>query len=472
MHSAARHVHRTSDIDSAAASEPEGVESIGRQLCEALPPLRLHSVSIYDNQCNVLWLSEGALGPDEHALVVDALECFADEPNAGEREQRVEDGRAAVFLPISPPQGALAGLVMVLADVKVAGDGLLDRIVTPEVRAHVQALAAVVRPAGPRRADHDPTSLVLSLADDGARADSQSSPDLNVHRELAPASVDEILQTGELSLELEPQGEPVAEVSAPAREVEAIPQLAPVLHPAPTSSSAAAPAVQAAPAVVLEVLPFVKLRSGGRMRWFEVLPRGTPRQNRDPAALDVLAVQGLLAWLAEHRDAWTAEPTTFTLNLSIATLEDERFLRHLSSSLGRSAISPDAVGFEIAEPLCTQRRAQVERFITGCERLGCSVVIDGFSFDSAVIPLLRSKALRLVKMDPRLTTGALKDKLSQALVVAIVQAVKVLGIHCAAQQIDSTHVLRWLKAVGCDLGQGSVLARPVSIDRLQASAPA
>ncbi len=462
MHSAARHAHRTSDIHTAAASEPQGVESIGRQLCGALPPLRLHSVSIYDSQCNVLWLSEGALGPDEHALVVDALERFAAEPGAGEPEQRVEDGRAAVFLPIGPPQGALAGLVMVLADAKFAGDSLLERIVTREVREHVQALACVVQPVVPGRVDHDPTSLVLSLANDDAPADSRPSPDRHAHRELAPAAVDQILQTGELSLELEPRAEPAVEVPASAQGPEPAPQLPPVLPPAPTASGAAAPAL------LLEVLPFVKLRSGGRMRWFEVLPRGTPRQNRDPAALDVLAVQGLLGWLAEHRDAWTAEPTTFTLNLSIATLEDDRFLRQLSSSLGRSAISPDAVGFEIAEPLCTQRRAQVERFISGCERLGCSVVIDGFSFDSAVIPLLRSKALRLVKMDPRLTVGALKDKLSQALVVAIVQAGKGLGIHCAAQQIDSTHVLRWLTAVGCDLGQGSVLARCVPIERLQA----
>lgn len=472
MHSAARHAHLISDIHSAAASEPQDVESIGRQLCAALPPLRLHSVSIYDNQGNVLWLSEGALGPDEHALAADALERFADEPAAGEREQRVEDGRAAVFVPIRPPHGALAGLVMILADVKAAGEGLLERIMTAEVRAHVQAVAAVVVSAGPRRVDPDPTSLVLRLADDDAPAQSLPSPDRNAHRELAPAAADEILQNGELSLELEPQAEPAAEGPAPAQEAEPAPQLQPALHPASAASGAVAPATHAAPALLLEVLPFVKLRSGGRMRWFEVLPRGTPRQNRDPAALDVLAVQGLLAWLAEHRDAWTAEPTTFTLNLSIATLEDDRFLRQLSSSLDRSAISADAVGFEIAEPLCTQRRAQVERFISGCERLGCSVVIDGFSFDSAVIPLLRSKALRLVKMDPRLTAGALKDKLSQALVVAIVQAVKVLGIHCAAQQIDSKHVLRWLTAAGCDLGQGSVLARPVSLERLQTPAPA
>ncbi len=472
MHSAARHAHRTSEIHSAAASEPESVESIGRQLCQALPPLRLHSVSIYDNQCNVLWLSEGALGPDEHALVVDALERFARDPTAREREQRVEDGRAAVLLPICPPHGALAGLVMVLAEVKVGGDGLLARIATAQTREYVHALAAIMQPAAPHHVDHDPTSLVLSLADEDAPAHGPPSHDQSARRELAPAAVDEILHTGELSLELEPQAEPAAEAPAKeiAKEIEPTPQIPPVLHPAATSSAVSAPATHAAAALVLEVLPFVKLRSGGQMRWFEVLPRGTPRQNRDPAALDVLAVQGLLAWLAEHRDAWTAEPTTFTLNLSIATLEDDRFLRQLSSSLGHSAISPNAIGFEIAEPLCMQRRAQVERFITGCERLGCSVVIDGFSFDSAVIPLLRSKALRLVKMDPRLTTGALKDKLSQALVVAIVQAVKVLGIHCAAQQIDSSHVLRWLTAVGCDFGQGSVLARPVSIERLQTSA--
>ena len=42
--------------------------------------------------------------------------------------------------------------------------------------------------------------------------------------------------------------------------------------------------------------------------------------------------------------------------------------------------------------------AQVERFITLCDKLGCFVVIDDFSFDSSVLTLLRSKALRLVKI--------------------------------------------------------------------------
>jgi EAL domain-containing protein (putative c-di-GMP-specific phosphodiesterase class I) len=241
------------------------------------------------------------------------------------------------------------------------------------------------------------------------------------------------------------------------------------LHSPAATGSARAVALDPA-LVTLEMLPFVKLRSGGRTRRFEVLPTGTARELRDPAVLDCLAMQRLFSWLGTHRAAWTAEPASFTLNLSIATLEDDGFLKQVAAGLQSHGIAPDTVGFEIAEPLCTQRRAQVERFIAGCDKLGCFVVLDDFSFDSAVVPLLRSKALRLVKIDGRLTGGALRDKLSQAIVVAVVQAVKVLGMHCAAQQVDSQAALQWLTAVGCDFAQGPMLARQQPLDGLLGTA--
>jgi EAL domain-containing protein (putative c-di-GMP-specific phosphodiesterase class I) len=219
--------------------------------------------------------------------------------------------------------------------------------------------------------------------------------------------------------------------------------------------------------LILDIQPFSKLRAGGRMRRYEVLPRIPHRDaNRAPAVTDGLALQRLLTWLGSNRAAWNLEPTSFSLNLSISSIEDERFLQQVASSLKANGIAPDNLGFEIAEPLCTQRRAQVERFITLCDKLGCFVVIDDFSFDSSVLPLLRSKALRLVKIDPKLTSVALKDKLSQALVVAIVQAVKVLGIHCAAKRVESQASLQWLTAIGCDLAQGPALSQVLPIESL------
>jgi EAL domain-containing protein (putative c-di-GMP-specific phosphodiesterase class I) len=217
--------------------------------------------------------------------------------------------------------------------------------------------------------------------------------------------------------------------------------------------------------LILEVQPFSKLRTGGRTRRFEVLPRAS-QPNRTPPGFDKIALQQLLAWMGANRAAWSLEPTSFTLNLSIATLEDERFPQFVASNLKTHGIAPDNIGFEIAEPLCLQRRAQVERFITLCDKLGCFVIIDDFSLDSSITGLLRSKALRMVKIDPKLTSVALKDKLAQAMVVAIAQAVKVLGIHCAAKRVESQAALQWLTAIGCDFAQGAALAQVQPIETL------
>src|SRR5205814_8358519 len=233
-----------------------------------------------------------------------------------------------------------------------------------------------------------------------------------------------------------PTARPVTSEGAAPHAAPAAPAVsAPRREAAPSAESPADAAQQSDPHLALEVLPYVKLRSGGQTRRFQIQARLSPRAAQcDPAVLDLLILQRVVGWLAAHRTVWNSQPTSFTINLSIATLEDERFVHKIAEALNEHAIAAETLGFEIAEALCTQHRAQVERFITQCEKLGSWVVIEDFSFDSQVLPLLRSTGVRMVKLDPKLTSSALKDKLSQALVVATVQAAKVMGIHCSAKR--------------------------------------
>jgi EAL domain-containing protein (putative c-di-GMP-specific phosphodiesterase class I) len=639
-------------VASPAPNEPVTAESLGWQLRAALPPLRLHSVSLYDEQANVLWLSEGALGPDEHNVVVEAIDALGSDATLNCYESGLEDGRVAIFLPVRSPQGGLVGLAMILADIKSVGDGVLERMVTPQIRTIMQRVAVLLRPAQPRSAQGESPLQILELAPDVADTPAHAAPKAAASKSavpistlvptlpgvrnvpvapaapvkhvspptLSPQAVDDILEFEltpdppaplirnaqtqrlpalaaingvDLSLDFQsdkpatkpfpvsppPAATPVSaagparsgpvvaaiddsldlrlpsmEPAAPASTVFAgnvaafpspVSAVPPVPTPAPTRTiptvgaapkveaavasappSAAtiptlgampqavptAPAAPVAPAnlsststfkalgasttsigkvlaatgtstalgatstsrvltlpegmsLVLEVQPFSKLRSGGRTRRYEVLVRSS-HPNRVPAGLDKIALQQLLAWMGSNRAAWNLEPTSFTLNLSISTLEDERFPQFVASNLKANGIAPDNIGFEIAEPLCLQRRAQVERFITLCDKLGCFVVIDDFSLDSSIVSLLRSKALRLVKIDPKLTSVALKDKLAQAMVVAIAQAVKVLGIHCAAKRVESQAALQWLTAIGCDFAQGTALAQVQPLESL------
>jgi len=673
-----------------AASEPVTAESMGWQLRAALPPLRLHSVSLYDDQANVLWLSEGALGPDEHNLVLEAMDTLSNDRSMPCHENGLEDGRVAIFLPVRAPQGDLVGVAMILADLKSVSDGVLERIVSPQVRTIMQKIAVLLRASSKSPSGESAVSIPVAVAPVLELAPERTSPSARAvanplaaapapavaakdaspatakpvsnnkaaapasaptlapaapkqasaeeNASLSPQAIDDILEfelfpevaaaipadksppkaaapqatrlawdNSDAGLELV-QDEapsiaqrefakpaPPAAVSSPranAPAIKAPPPVAPVVVPTahgapgtggsnagqapvgaapasvsvialgsleppiptaapavapmnvptlgaavPTAVPVAAPAPGASPAgggsndapsttavslalassagsnattttralspvastgmaralnssatasvpvlnatgairpvpfdsssLILDVQLFSKLRAGGRMRRYEVLPRIPHRDaNRAPAAMDGLALQRLLGWLSSNRSAWSMEPTSFSLNLSISTLEDPKFPQQVASCLKANGIAADNLGFEIAEPLCTQHRAQVERFLSLCDKLGCFVVIDDFSFDSSVLPLLRSKALRLVKIDPKLTSVALKDKLSQAMVVAIVQAVKVLGIHCAAKRVESQASLQWLTAIGCDLAQGPALSQVVPIESL------
>jgi EAL domain-containing protein (putative c-di-GMP-specific phosphodiesterase class I) len=522
---------------SPADSEPPTFESLGAQLRDVLPTRRVHSVSLCDHEANVLWLSEGALGPDEHALVVEALEVLNADTSLHWHEMGLEDGRLALFLPIRTPTGALVGIALILADSRAVCDDTLERMSVVSVRAVLQRLAVLLRPQDSRPAavPVEPISaervdrileFELSPEDTGHVPVLEPPPELMPGAELvhldfdfltdeppkpaaapkasaipvaAPApSVRRTVAPPPPALPAAARAPSVARAVAPpppalpaaaAAPTDSTPRArrappsAPVHAPAaaPTPAIAAATPAAAAPpadgasrvaassdlALLLEVVPFAKLRPGGQLRRFQILARMSPAP-RDPAAQDALVLQRLMNWLATHRQAWNSQPTGFTVDLSIATLEDERFAQKVAAALNSHGIATETLGFEIAEALCTQRRAQVERFIAQCEKAGVWVVIDGFSFDSQALPLLRSKALRLVKIDPKLTSAALKDKLSQALVVASVQAAKVLGIHCAAQKVDTQASLQWLTAIGCDFAQGALLGRTQPLESVAA----
>ena len=123
------------------------------------------------------------------------------------------------------------------------------------------------------------------------------------------------------------------------------------------------------------------------------------------------------------------------------------------------------IGFELRESACAKQRVLAEKFLAQCEQSHCFAVIDDFTFDTAVLDLLRSNAVRLLKVDARLVASALRDKLAQARVIAIVQAAKVMGMHCSAKYVDSQPGRRWIAAVGFDFNQSSATE---SLQRLSA----
>lgn len=236
--------------------------------------------------------------------------------------------------------------------------------------------------------------------------------------------------------------------------------------------------------VTLHVQQLVKLRSSGRTRRYEVLirtntvdsgpaPQEAPRdmldRAEDPASggkLDRVVVSELCQWLTMNRSHLDVDPAAFSVNLSTGALLDESFMGFVEKSLHDARMNPRLLGFEIRENQCRQHPEAAKRFMQFCEKVGCHVVIDDFTFHSEVLPMLRQRSVRMLKIDASLTVAALKDKVAQAQVAAISHGSRVLGMHCVAKRIESPIARQWLSAIGVDFAQGYLLEGPLPITEL------
>jgi len=232
----------------------------------------------------------------------------------------------------------------------------------------------------------------------------------------------------------------------------------------------------------LHVQQLVKLRGSGGTRRFEVLVRDAHADNEfgvapervvqdshDPSAnsdLDRIVVEQLVRWMGDNRPAWEAEPASFSVNVGMGTIADPKFIAYVAGVLKNQKVPAKAVGFEISEKSCVEQAREVDLFIQACEKLGCHVALDDFTMHHNAMRWLGSPALKFLKMDAKITAVAMKEKVPQAMVVAVTQASKVLGLSCVAKRVDTPAQRDWLSAVGLDYAQGFLLDQPKPLLRL------
>lgn len=373
------------------------VVQLGKAIPGALPGVDIRAISIHEAAGDPVWMSTDMLGPDDHSLILDALDCLALEPLRNVYERDLEGGRCKLVYPIRDPRGMSRGAVMLEVTRRTLGGSASEKAIQP-------SFAVVLR------------RLAMCLA----------------------------------------------ETKSPGVE------------PAPHETLGRS--------LTLYVQQLLKLRSSGRTRRYEVLLRsnadGDPsveaprevleRADADDAhgELDRRVVGELCRWMTRHHDELEKEPATFSINLSVGALRDAQFVDYAMDLLRKARLNPRLLGFEIRESLCRRYPAEAERLVLQSEKAGCHVILDDFTFHSDVLPLLRHRAVRLLKIDAKLTVSALTDKVAQAQVVAISQASKVLGAHCVAKRIESAVARQWLSAIGVDFAQGYLLEGPQPLTEL------
>jgi diguanylate cyclase (GGDEF)-like protein/PAS domain S-box-containing protein len=221
-----------------------------------------------------------------------------------------------------------------------------------------------------------------------------------------------------------------------------------------------------------DIVP-VKPHAGGRDH-FEVLVRMkdeagelvTPARFL-PAAERYNLVTALDRWVITHSFAWYAacgQDRIMAINLSGNSLADGSFLGFVKDRLARHAVSPASVCFEITETAAIANLDCAIRFITELKQLGCQFALDDFGSGLSSFSYLRNLPVDYLKIDGSFIRGLDSDPVNAAMVNAIIQLGKVMGIETIAEFVETDAILKVLAEIGVDYAQGYGIARPRPLD--------
>ncbi len=224
--------------------------------------------------------------------------------------------------------------------------------------------------------------------------------------------------------------------------------LAPPVDKRPTQA-AAAPEDSGLPFELPDNTPiraraYTRLQPGGGTRRYEVSIAAGGAQH------DATVFERVVDWLVQHRQRYISKPSSFAIPISAAAVFDQGFASRFEACLTRHEIDEGLVMLLVPAAAWSEQPDRTHSLLELCERLHCRVILDDFMLNDAALQLLRSKAIRMLKLSAELTAAAMQERYPRALLSACTHIARVLGIHCVAKRVESNTASRWLTAAGVD----------------------
>ena len=238
----------------------------------------------------------------------------------------------------------------------------------------------------------------------------------------------------------------------------------------------------------LRYQPVVRLEEGADygvealLRWMHPTRGMIPPQHFIPLAEETDLIVPIGRWVLEeacrqgvrlHERFPLTTPLTISVNLSAKQLQSETFVDEVRETLDRSGLPPSALVLEITETAMMEDTDLAVRRLHELKSIGVLLAMDDFGTGYSSLSYLSRFPVDLIKMDRSFLSPEHEDS---NLAAAIISLGKSLKLQVVAEGIERPEQIASLRALGCELGQGFLFAKPMKqralISYLGAKVPA
>ncbi len=163
--------------------------------------------------------------------------------------------------------------------------------------------------------------------------------------------------------------------------------------------------------------------------------------------------------------------TFYAINLSGASICNNRFLSFLIEQFSLYPVPPKNICFEITETAVITNFDQARHFISALKKLGCRFALDDFGSGLSSFAYLINLPVDYLKIDGAFVKNISDDLVSQAIVQAFNQIAHAMNFKTIAEFVEDEMILKKLQEIGVDYAQGYAIAYPIPICYVEPSPP-
>jgi len=161
-------------------------------------------------------------------------------------------------------------------------------------------------------------------------------------------------------------------------------------------------------------------------------------------------------------------PLYISVNVSARQFRDPGFVDTVRQVLATSGLAPSALLLELTESVLLRRDDRIRADLEELKRIGVRLAIDDFGTGYSSLSYLRELPIDVLKIDKSFVEGIAISEQRLALAEVIIRIAKTLRLTVMAEGIENEVQRDLLISMGCQFGQGYLLAKPVGADQAEA----
>ncbi len=152
------------------------------------------------------------------------------------------------------------------------------------------------------------------------------------------------------------------------------------------------------------------------------------------------------------------------INLSAAQLKRDGIEVYIAHMLRDYGISPERVDIEVNESILGRGESTAFMRLEKIRETGISIVMDNFGVGTSSLGLLSRYPFDKIKVDRSFMTGIEGDHKTRAVVAAICNLGRSLGMSVAGEGVETADHAAILRAAGCSQAQGFYFGHPKPLE--------